>query len=211
MKKISAVFIIVLCTIHPSIGFSLVNAQVPNSSLIAEPSMGWIIPMNWNLIYYPKSSIYNTTSNQSSTSIPKFNSKYAILGIVSGLAQNALFEGQNSQGLGFSANFLPGFTECQTVTKDDKLYISILEFGKFILSSFANVLDVMDNLPQFKLWAEEQSNLLIPPRLHFLITDKTGEVIIIELINGQMKVFNKYDEFLTTKLFIPISTCYYPN
>ncbi|MFV9875516.1 MAG: hypothetical protein AB8U25_03855 [Rickettsiales endosymbiont of Dermacentor nuttalli] len=37
--------------------------------------------------------------------------------VSNGLAQNTTLEGQNSEGLAFSANFLPGFTKYQTILK----------------------------------------------------------------------------------------------
>ena len=38
-----------------------------------------------------------------------------------------------------SGNFLPGFTEYQTVTPQDKSYVSILGFGAWALGQFATV------------------------------------------------------------------------
>lgn len=126
-------------------------------------------------------------------------SKYAVVGVKPGIIPgDTLLEGQNSAGLGMSGNFLPGFTEYQTVTPQDKGYVSILGFGAWALGQFATVSELRQALPGIKVWADDtlQSGPT-PPTLHFVFTDKSGASIVVEFVDGQQRIFDNVARVLT--------------
>ncbi|AUR52690.1 linear amide C-N hydrolase [Aquella oligotrophica] len=169
-----------------------VNIQAKNGAVVAGRTMEWAYEMKWQLLYYPKGSKFKLSS-PSGSNLPsrEMTGKYDVLGIGSGLAGNTLLEGQNSEGLGLSGNFLPGYTEYETVTKQDKNYMSILEFGRFILANYKSVADVEKDVTKYKVFGADVPGIPVKPTVHYLITDRTGNSIVIEFINGQMKIFDK--------------------
>lgn len=190
MKKILALLLGSMIIQNASACTAL-NVKANDGSVIAGRTMEWAFDMDWQLLYYPKGSAY-TLSAPATTKLPtkQMVSKYAVLGVGTGVENNAMLEGQNSAGLAISGNFLPGFTEYQQVTAQDKNYISVLEFIRFILSNYATIPELQKELPNYKVWAPQLQNLPVQPSIHFMITDKTGKNIVVEFIHGKMTIFN---------------------
>lgn len=176
-----------------AIACTAVNIQAADGSTIAGRTMEWAYDnMEWTLLFYPQNTSYSITA-PANTKLPpvKLVSKYAVLGIGSGLAEDAMLEGQNSVGLGISANFLPGFSKFQQVSKSDKHYVSAIEFVRFVLSNYGSVAEAAAALPKYKVWLPNLSNTPEQATLHFMITDKTGSAIVVEFVDGQMKIYDK--------------------
>lgn len=191
ISKLSLILLSVM-SIQSAIACTDVNVQATNGDVVAGRTMEWAFPMQWNILYYPKGAkiqLYGPSgSNMPTTDVV---SKYDVIGVGSGVANNTLLEGQNSGGLGLSGNFLPGYTKYSTVDKKDKYYISILQFGRYILSNYKTVDEVKQNITKYKVFGETVPNLPVEPTVHYLVTDRSGNSIVIEFINGQMKVYDK--------------------
>lgn len=198
MKKLFLT-LIGAASIHSAMACTAINIQAKDGSVVAGRTMEWAYNnMEWTMLFYPKGSTYYLSAPDSSKHPKvKMNSKYAVLAIGSQLAADALVEGQNSAGLAVSGNFLPGFSQYQTVTKDDKHYASVVEFIRFILSNYASVAEAKANLPQYKVWLPNLASSPAQATMHFMVTDKTGSDIVIEFVNGQMKIYDKTAGVLT--------------
>jgi choloylglycine hydrolase len=97
-----------------------------------------------------------------------------------------------------SGNFLPGYTEYQTVTAKDLDYVSILDFGTLALGMFANIAELKKELPRYKVWYDASlPSGPTPPWLHFVFTDRSGASIIIEFVKGQMRIHDNVANVLT--------------
>lgn len=191
-------FLVLSGFILNSFACTAVDIEATDGTMVAGRTMEWAFDMNWTLIYYPKGTTYELTAPNNSHLKPiPVTSKYALFGIGTALEGNALLEGQNAEGLGISGNFLPGFTQYQQVTASDTHYLSVLDFTKFVLGNFATVDDVKTHLPQYKVWAPDIQNLPIEPTIHFLISDKSGNTVVIEFINGDMRFFDNTAQVLT--------------
>jgi choloylglycine hydrolase len=173
-----------------------------DGSVVAGRTMEWAFDMKWEMIANPKGSTIALTA-PASMKLPATNlsTNYAFVGITPGVLQgtSAFLEGQNEAGLGISGNFLPGFTEYQTVTPQDKKYVSVLNFGGFVLGSFASVKEVKAEIPKYKVWYDpsEVKGIPTPPWLHYVITDRNGDSIVVEFVKGQMVIHDNLAGVLT--------------
>jgi choloylglycine hydrolase len=197
MKKLLLILSLVSFSLD-SIACTAVDVTAKDGSVMAGRTMEWAFDMQWQFLYYPKGTQYNLTApdNLSLKPIPITN-KYALFGIGTALENDAILDGQNSEGLAISGNFLPGFTQYQAVNAKDTKYLSVLDLCKFVLGNFATVDEVKANLPAYKVWGPKIKNLPIEPTIHFLITDKSGKNIVIEFIHGQMHIFDQTASVLT--------------
>jgi penicillin V acylase-like amidase (Ntn superfamily) len=127
-----------------------VDVSAKDGSVIAGRTMEWFYNMQWKLVSFPKGTRHTLTAPPS-LKLPEVEqtTKYGFIGIAPGVIRgNAILEGQNTAGLGMSGNFLPGFTEYQTVSPRDKRYVSILDFGTWALGSFGSVDELKKALPK---------------------------------------------------------------
>ncbi|MDA9859304.1 linear amide C-N hydrolase [Rubripirellula sp.] len=185
-----------------SFACTAINLTAKDGTVIAGRTMEWPTEMKWKLIAIPKGTAIDVGA-PSNLKLPekKLSSKYAFVGIAPGVLEgtSAFLEGQNEAGLGMSGNFLPGFTEFQTVTAQDKNHVSILNFGRLTLGMFGSVKELRTGIPKYKVWYDpsEAKGLPAPPWLHFVFTDRSGESIVIEFVKGEMVIHNNLANVLT--------------
>ena len=204
ITKIIAASVLVTLAFSPllSSACTAVNIVAKDGSVVAGRTMEWAFDMKWQLTANPKGTAISLSAPPSlqlpATSLP---SKYAFVAIAPGVLAGppAYLEGQNEAGLAISGNFLPGFTEYQTVTPQDKNYVSIMNLGGFILGMFGSVKELRNELPKYKVWFDpnEVKGLPTPPWLHLVLTDRDGDSIIVEFIKGQMIIHNNIAGVLT--------------
>ena len=125
--------------------------------------------------------------------------RYPVVGVSAGIIPGgALLDGQNSQGLSMSANFLPGFTQYQTVTPQDRNYQSILTFGSWALGSFETVAELREAVKTMKVWADDSLPTgPTPATLHFVFVDRGGAGMVVEYVGGEVKIHDNVAHVLT--------------
>ena len=204
IKKIVAASVSATLAFTPlaSYACTAVNIVAKDGSVVAGRTMEWAFDMKWQLTANPKGTPISLSA-PTSLKLPttSLSSKYAFVAIAPGVLAGppAYLEGQNEAGLAISGNFLPGFTEYQTVTPQDKNYVSILNLGGFILGMFGSVKELQNELPKYKVWFDpsEVKGLPTPPWLHLVLTDRIGDSIIVEFVKGQMVIHNNVAGVLT--------------
>ncbi|WP_431281706.1 choloylglycine hydrolase family protein [Humitalea sp. 24SJ18S-53] len=191
----------VLATFHAALACTAVNVTGRDGTVVAGRTMEWALDMQWKLVSQPAGAPM-ALRPPPGLNLPTNNitTKYALVGVAPGvLSSVALLEGQNSAGLGMSANFLPGFTEYQTVTPQDRNYVSILDFGTWSLGSFASVAEVRTALQATKVWfdAAALGTGDLPLTLHLVFTDRTGASVVVEYVGGELRLYDNVVGVLT--------------
>jgi penicillin V acylase-like amidase (Ntn superfamily) len=177
-----------------------VDMIAADKSVVAGRTMEWAFDMKWTLVSQPKGTALSLTAPKS-TGLPAKTvvTKYPVVGVSAGIIPGgALLDGQNSEGLSMSGNFLPGFTQYQTVTPQDKDYQSILTFGSWALGNFASVAELRQALPTMKVWADDSLPTgPTPATLHFVFVDRSGAGIVVEYVGGDVKIHDNVAHVLT--------------
>ena len=119
--------------------------------------------------------------------------KYATVG-ASLQGSAAYIDGINEKGLAVGLFYFPTFAQYTETTKDNQAKsLSVVDFGTWLLTSFASLEEVRS--------AVASSGVVIAPTLvkgfppepqpaHFVVYDSTGASIVIEPIDGKLKVFD---------------------
>ena len=209
MRKLSSInffrylsFVCLLSLGHGSLACTAINLTAKDGTVIAGRTMEWEFDMKWELIALPRDTSINMDA-PSSLSLPvkKLSSIYAFVAVAPAILEGppAFLEGQNEAGLGMSGNFLPGVTEYQTVTAQDRNYVSIINFGRLALGMFRSIEELRAELPKYKVWFEPSltKGIPTPPWLHFVFTDRSGESVVIEFVKGQMVIHDNEAKVLT--------------
>ena len=204
-SSLAARFIVTISLISfIQVGFACtaVNTMTKDGTVVAGRNMDWAFDMKWTLMVMPQGTpVLLSAPAKMNLPAEQLSSKYAFIGVSPAILKgaNSFLEGQNSAGLGMSGNFLPGFTEYQTVSKQDKNYVSIVNLGAFVLGMFSTVNELKQELPKYKVWFDpsEVSGIPTAPWLHFVFTDRTGASIIVEFVKGQMVVSDNIANTLT--------------
>ena len=198
-------FIVTVCLIsftYSSFACTAINITAKDGTVIAGRTMEWPLEMKWELLAMPKGTpIEISAPVDLNLPATKISSNYAFVGIAPGILEGApaFLEGQNEVGLGMSGNFLPEFTEYQSITAEDKQYVSIVNFGRLTLGMYGTVKELRAEIPQYKVWYDPKEVIgsPTPPFLHFVFTDRSGESIIIEFVKGEMVIHDNVANVLT--------------
>jgi choloylglycine hydrolase len=77
--------------------------------------------------------------------------------------------------------------------------VSILNLGGFVLGMFGTVKELRSELPKYKVWFDpsEVKGLPTPPWLHLVLTDRSGDSIVVEFVKGQMMIHDNLAGVLT--------------
>lgn len=203
MKKLTMASVALLAALNvaaqPVLACTAVDFVAADGTVIAGRTMEWALDFEWTVISQPKGSTLTMTA-PASLNLPaqKIASKYAVVGVKPGVIPgDTLLEGQNEAGLGMSGNFLPGFTEYQPVTAQDKNYVSILGFGTWALGQFATVDELRKALPGIKVWADSSLPTPVPPTVHFVFTDRSGASIVLEFVKGEQRIYDNVARVIT--------------
>lgn len=200
MLRSVLVAVSVLAAVNASFACTAVDIVAADKSVIAGRTMEWAFDMKWTLVSQPKGTEV-TLSAPKDLNLPEVTvaTKYPVVGVSAGIIPGgALLEGQNAEGLGMSGNFLPGFTEYQAVTKQDKNYVSILAFGSWALGNHATVADLRAALPTIKVWSDSSlPSGPTPPTIHFVFNDRSGDGMVVEYVGGELKIHDNVAHVLT--------------
>jgi choloylglycine hydrolase len=113
---------------------------------------------------------------------------------LNGFKQEFTVEGMNSKGLAFGYLYLPDLTKYQTVNKESlDSNIPYYYLGDYILGNFETVSQVKEalksiNVVDAPLNIPGHEGIIFP--LHATITDAKGDTLVIEFINGEMKLYD---------------------
>lgn len=113
---------------------------------------------------------------------------------------SAVVDGINEHGLAGGALYFPGFAGYKDPSDDAEQRaneVNQIDFLVWVLSNFKTVEEVKDNLDQISLVGTFYENMGEVPPLHYTLHDATGASIVIEPINGEVKVYDNPYTVLT--------------
>jgi penicillin V acylase-like amidase (Ntn superfamily) len=200
MLRSVATTLSLIAAMNTALACTAVDIVAADKSVIAGRTMEWAFDMQWTLVSQPKGTELTLTAPKD-TGLPAktVTTRYSVVGVSAGIIPGGtLLDGQNSEGLSMSGNFLPGFTQYQAVTAQDKDYQSILTFGSWALGNFATVDALRDALKTMKVWADDSLPTgPTPATIHFLFVDRSGAGMVVEYVNGEVQIHDNVAKVLT--------------
>lgn len=165
-----------------------VRITAQDGSVLITRSMEFAEDLKSNLRNSPRGSSFKSSTPDGKPAL-SWKSKYGYL-FADGLNQPMVVDGMNEKGLSFGYLYLPGETKYQTVSADkaDKALPYYL-LGDWVLGNFETVEEVKNALSNIVVFEQEIPgipNIIFP--VHASIADASGKGIVVEFINGKMKI-----------------------
>lgn len=162
--------------------------QAKDQSSVNGRTVEFGVPLEVNLAVIPRN-----VSFTGKTPLGKgmaYKSKYAAVGVY-GFADVVLMDGMNEKGLVAAAFYFPGYAGYSKITKDNQANaLSPADFPNWILTQFATLEEVKTALSTVVLaptvlkgWGNTA------PPMHYIVYDASGKSIVIEPIEGTLKVY----------------------
>lgn len=120
----------------------------------------------------------------------KWKAKYGVVGIDAD-GKDYLSDGMNEKGLAIGLFYLPGFT-CYPGFKKNRTADSItaIDVVTFILTQYSTIDETRQGMSEVRVVPVVEEEIGIPVAAHWMVTDTNGESIVIEFIDGKMKIFD---------------------
>jgi len=123
-----------------------------------------------------------------------YKSRYGFVG-GNALGLPAILDGVNDQGLSVGLFYFPGYAKYTEVTDENKSRaIAPQEFGVWALANFATVDEVREAVKNIVIVPTPAPGLGSPQGevagAHFFLQDKTGKSLVVEPVDGTLKVYD---------------------
>lgn len=123
-------------------------------------------------------------------------SQYGYLGITVFDLQFSM-DGMNEKGLSFGFLWLPG-TQYQSISPSDaEKPLDFAYFADWVLGNFATVPEVREALKGVRVWGHPMPPFPGTPPVHAAIHDAMGHHLVVEFVEGEMKVYENPNTVLT--------------
>jgi choloylglycine hydrolase len=107
------------------------------------------------------------------------------------LEKNAFCDGMNEKGLAVGLFYHPGFASY--IEYDKSLAdstISAVDVVPYILGNFATVQEAAEGMKTVRVVGVVEPALGIPVAAHWMVVDRTGKSIVIEFLDGELRIFD---------------------
>ncbi len=119
-----------------------------------------------------------------------WKAKYASVG-TNGVGKPFLFDGVNEKGLAAGLFYFPTAAGYMPYTAADAgRTMAPWELGSWILENFATVEEVKANLGNIVIPGVVYEGWGFAPEVHFIVTDASGQNIVIEYVGGKLNVYD---------------------
>lgn len=166
-----------------------IQLKAKDGSYVNGRTVEFGMPLDLSGLIIPRDYEFKGTLPDGSTGLT-YRAKYAAIG---GTAFGAptLVDGLNEKGLAIGMFYFPGYAQYATMTAENKSRaLSPVEFPNWIITQFATVAEVKNNLNAVVIAPTTPKGWPGLPPFHYVVYDKTGNSIVIEPVNGQLKVYD---------------------
>ncbi len=194
MSRLVGAFLILITGLmlsNTALACTGLSVVTEDGAVIFARTMEFAIPLDSEVIVVPRNQAFSATLMDGKTGL-KWSTKYGYLG--ANLAgRNHIVEGFNEKGLHVGVFYLPGYTKYEEASPADySRTLGPLDFADWLLGNFATVQEAKANIHKVKVIEvifEKLGKDYVPP-LHWIVLDPTGDAIVIEYINGHVKVYD---------------------
>ncbi|MBU0683450.1 MAG: choloylglycine hydrolase family protein [Candidatus Omnitrophota bacterium] len=102
-------------------------------------------------------------------------------------------DGMNEAGLTVGSLYFPGFAKYQVLKEgEERFAINNVDLVPYILSQFRTVKEVKDVLPKLRVVynSDLEEEVRVPLSLHYIVTDSSGNLIVIEYVDRELKIYD---------------------
>ncbi len=151
-------------------------------------TMEFAFPLQSSAIVVPRQYAMAATGPEGKPGMT-WKDRYAVVG-VNALGITTVIDGMNEKGLAGGALYFPGFAGYADPAKAQPAKsLAPWDFIGWALTSFATVAEVKAALSGISIIDVKQSNLGIVPPLHYTLHDPSGASIVVEPVDGVLKVY----------------------
>ena len=154
--------------------------------VVSGRNMDFDIEMNSDIVAVPAGHVVTMMKYPEGILIDK-KTKYGFVG-VNLLGRDVFSDGLNEKGLSVAMQWMEGSEYPEPARYPNREVIPLTYASEWILGNFANIAELRQALQKTIITGNYAGELKMIPPQHLIIGDETGESIVIEFVDGQMKI-----------------------
>ncbi len=191
MKKLISFFVTVLSLMYCAHSWSCtgITLNTLNHAYITGRTLEFYNNLDTQLIVVPREMSFQGYTSEDKRNGITWKVKYAYAGF-NFYHQKYVFEGVNEKGM-YAGDYLfltAKYKKYSPAERESSL--ASWQLVSYILSNFSDVGEVKKHLPDLTVLAIEYKRPRIFFPLHTKVTDKSGKSIVIEYIDGKLKIYD---------------------
>jgi choloylglycine hydrolase len=168
-----------------------ISLKAEDGSAIRGRTLEFGFPMQSNVLIVPAGKEMNGTLPDGGKGLV-YTTRYALVG-ANALGMNVILDGVNDRGLSVGLFYFPDYAKYTEATKDNaSRALAPHEFGLWVLANFATVDEVRKAIEDIVIVPTPAPGLGSPQGMvagaHFFIQDKSGKSLVVEPVDGTLKV-----------------------
>jgi len=188
MKNVILAAAAVLCFSAESMACTGVRMKAQDGGVVYGRTMEWgAFDLNSRVAVVPRGYRFTglTPDGQSGKT---YVTKYGIVGLDM-LGKDFISDGMNEKGLALGMFYHPGYAVYPEYSKENADHsISSQEVANYILGKFATVREVRDGIHAVNVVGVIEQAIGMVVQAHWIVTDQSGESIVIEFTDGKLKI-----------------------
>ena len=166
-----------------------IRTTAADGTVVQARTMEFGIGMESNVIVVPRGYARTGTAPDGKPGL-KWNAKYACVG-ANGAGMPVMLDGVNEQGLAVGLFYFPNMAQYMPYTAaDTDKSIAAWELGSYILENFATIDEARKGVAEIVVPEVVLEQWGFSPGTHYLVIDATGASIVIEYIDGALRVYD---------------------
>ncbi len=187
-RVVFLIAIVFFLTLAANLSFACTDFQIKakDNTVVIGRSMEFPVDLHSNVVIVPRGEQFVSIDNKGIKGITWTN-RYGFLGIDAYNLKNCYVEGFNEKGLAFDALMFTGAKYQQALPGK---FVAISDIGSWIMGNFATVEEVKEALPKVNVAGRSLKEANGNLDMHIAVHDASGKNLVIEFIDGQVKVYD---------------------
>jgi choloylglycine hydrolase len=189
MKRMSVILTIVALIISPPAAFACTGITIKpkDGSVIFARTLEFAVDLQSNIIVVPRGKDCVGTAPGDKPGL-RWKTKYGIVG-ANAFDLPVTVDGLNEKGLSVGLFYFPGFAKYQDIKSEDiGKALAPWELGVFLLGTCSDVKEAVAAARNVRVGDVVQKDMGFVPPVHFIVTDTSGNCVVLEYIGGELKV-----------------------
>jgi choloylglycine hydrolase len=164
-----------------------ITIKPKDGSIIFARTLEFAVDLKSNVLIVPRGKEFVGTAPGDKPGL-RWKTKYGVVG-ANAFDLPVVVDGLNEKGLSVGLFYFPGFAKYQDVKAEDfAKSLAPWELGFFLLGTCSDVKEAIAAAKSVRVGKVVQKDMGFVPPVHFIVTDASGKSVVLEHIDGELKV-----------------------
>ena len=164
-----------------------ITTKPKDGSIIFARTLEFAVDIKSNIIVVPRGKEYVGTAPGDKPGL-RWKTKYGIVG-ANAFDLAVTVDGLNEKGLQVGLFYFPGFAKYQEIKAQDlSKALAPWELGVFLLGTCSDVKEAVAAAKDVRVGEALQKDMGFVPGVHYILTDSSGESVVLEYVGGDLKI-----------------------